>query len=111
MKNSNRKKFKFCQDRLVKNIFTDTFEVEAESLDEAVKIVKSIELEHLIEDLRNSSDSRIKFIGTKFIGRDFDENPSVYWDPFQLGSYKESLDNKDNEKEGDDWDEELDYKS
>jgi hypothetical protein len=108
MKYNKRKKFKFYQDRLAKGLLIDTFEVEAESLDEAVKIVKSIELEE--EDLRYASNSRIKLIDTKFIRRDLDD-PYVYWDPFQLGSNKESIDDMNNEDEENEWDEELDYKS
>lgn len=61
-------KFNFSQDRWVKTILTDMFEVEADSYEDAVRIVK----ECRSEDLRDCKDDRIKFVDTECRDEDCD---------------------------------------
>lgn len=56
----DKKTFDFSQDRWVKTILTDRFEVEASSYEEAVSIIKDAG----VKDLRDSDDDRIRFIET-----------------------------------------------
>jgi hypothetical protein len=56
----DKKTFDFSQDRWVKTILTDRFEVEAGSYEEAVSILKNAR----VKDLRDSDDDRIRFIET-----------------------------------------------
>lgn len=56
----DKKTFDFSQDRWVKTILTDRFEVEASSYEEAVSILKDAG----VKDLRDSEDDRIRFIET-----------------------------------------------
>jgi hypothetical protein len=67
----NKEKFKFNQDRWVKTTITDEFEVEAESYEDAVKIIKRV----ISKDLRDSSDPRITFLGTE--NRDEEDDISL----------------------------------
>ena len=70
MKDSPKKTFDFSQDRRVKTTLTDRFEVEASSYEEAVNIVKGID----VKDLRRSGNDRIKFIGTESLDEEDDIN-------------------------------------
>lgn len=63
-------KFRFNQDRWVKTIITDKFEVEASSYEEAVSIIKGIN----VKDLRDSDDERIELINTECLDREEDIN-------------------------------------
>lgn len=64
----SKKMFSFSQDRWVKTTLTDRFEVEASSYEEAVNIVKGVD----VKDLRKSGDERIRFIETESLDEEDD---------------------------------------